>query len=153
VSAPICPYCGDGMESIGTLNHIECATKLLAEVERLRSLQGGPAMTDKPAESAVERAIYVIESAESEGRITYEEEMTVRAALAELKAENEALRREAERLKVCGLCCHCVGFAGNTPPSCNSPDTVQDEGAFAHFISDVLTPCHFAPSRWKEAER
>lgn len=37
MSAPICPYCGDGMESIGTLNHIECATKLLAEVERLRN--------------------------------------------------------------------------------------------------------------------
>lgn len=34
MSAPICPYCGDGMESIGTLNHIECATKLLAEVDR-----------------------------------------------------------------------------------------------------------------------
>ena len=38
MSAPICPYCGDGMESIGTLNHIECATELLAKVERLNKV-------------------------------------------------------------------------------------------------------------------
>jgi len=108
-------------------------------------------MTHKPAESAVERYKYALTNRGATG-IQFIEKDKADAAITELKAENEALRREADRLKVCVLCCHCVGFAGNTPPSCNSPDTVQDEGAFAHFISDVLTPCHFTPSRWQRRE-
>ncbi len=31
MSEPTCPYCGDGMESVGTLNHIECVRALVAE--------------------------------------------------------------------------------------------------------------------------
>lgn len=26
-----CPFCGDGMESVGTLNHIECVAALMAD--------------------------------------------------------------------------------------------------------------------------
>lgn len=33
-----CPYCGDGMESIGTLNHIECVAALEAERDELETM-------------------------------------------------------------------------------------------------------------------
>ena len=32
-----CPYCGDGMESIGTFHHIECVAALEAELAAERS--------------------------------------------------------------------------------------------------------------------
>jgi uncharacterized protein with PIN domain len=31
-----CPYCGDGLESIGTMNHIECVRAVMDEADRLR---------------------------------------------------------------------------------------------------------------------
>jgi len=34
MNAPTCPYCGDGMESVGTLNHIECVVAIMAERDR-----------------------------------------------------------------------------------------------------------------------
>jgi len=36
MSEPTCPHCGDGMNSIGTLNHIECVVALQEQVERRR---------------------------------------------------------------------------------------------------------------------
>jgi hypothetical protein len=33
---PTCPFCGDGLEAIGTLNHIECVEKLSAELAALK---------------------------------------------------------------------------------------------------------------------
>jgi len=36
-----CPYCGDGPEAVGTVNHIECVEKLQAEIKRLRGLLAG----------------------------------------------------------------------------------------------------------------
>ena len=42
---PTCPVCGDGMECVGTLNHIECVEKVMAErdaaLERAKSLEYG----------------------------------------------------------------------------------------------------------------
>lgn len=31
-----CPYCGDGPEAIGTLNHIECVEALAAQIDQIQ---------------------------------------------------------------------------------------------------------------------
>ncbi|MFA6358864.1 MAG: hypothetical protein WCY09_09440 [Candidatus Omnitrophota bacterium] len=75
---------------------------------------------------------------------------TARAAervIEPLARDLAAAREEIERLKVCFLCQHPIAFAGNTGPYCNAPETVEDEGAFAHPI-ELRDSCHFTPSRW-----
>ena len=33
MSEPTCPFCGDGMASVGTLNHIECVAALRSQLQ------------------------------------------------------------------------------------------------------------------------
>lgn len=89
------------------------------------------------------------------------------AALAQLKAENEALRREVERLRVCGTCTHqdidadddgrnyvphpfiryeCdCHFPGEDYPEENDWPQGKDWGTAKNHDR-----CHFTPSRWTE---
>ncbi len=58
MSDPTCAYCGDGMDSIGTLNHIECVAALEAERDRACDLA-------EQAQSQAARALTVAEQAEA----------------------------------------------------------------------------------------
>ena len=60
------------------------------------------------------------------------------SAIAELKAENEALRRQVEALKVCGNCWHWSDF------------DLCAVGGHDNFMGN--DHCHFTPSRWQRRQ-
>lgn len=58
---PTCPYCGDGTESIGTLNHIECVGDLMqkraAEKQRADEAEAAAEIMSRHRNDFYERAI------------------------------------------------------------------------------------------------
>ena len=48
---PTCRYCGDGMESIGTLNHIECVASLESTIKDYRLTLDTENLARKQAEA------------------------------------------------------------------------------------------------------
>ena len=121
---PVCPFCGDGPQSIGTNNHIECVESLMAERDTALAIA----------------ALYEGWQKKPEDVLSGVEEIAAPYArrLAELRAENE-------RLRVCGTCRHAAAVrvcAGVWTMTC---------GAGAHGDKRHITVhshCHFTPSRW-----
>lgn len=112
-------------------------------------------MTDNPAESAVERYFAQRDAIRLDQGPTYGVlETRADDAIAELQAENEALRREVEALKCCPNCGHMTDYNAGSDEEfieCHLVRAIPDRETRSDW--DYMDGCcYFTPSRWQRRE-
>jgi len=147
-SVPVCPYCGDGMNSVGTLNHIECVRALtdhLVEIEdelsdsrrREQLLQGAlDAQTERDL-AACERAGEPWFDGDTADHLA---DLLVEEREARMRAEAEISERDARR------CDNCLHWSGLTDMGLDIGDCEATKRFSA--INQLRTPDTFSCSWW-----
>lgn len=88
---PICPHCGDGMKSVGTLNHIECVSELEAALaEKLEWLDAALKRANR-AEAALAEEKELVATLATMHNVSHKRALDAEAALADAQAKVKRL--------------------------------------------------------------